>query len=496
MSETNLVRKTGIPAFAYSKQDTCPPRLLNLKIKRFEGRIVFSLDSSLTSDRDKPLITLLYEGDNIIPNQKSLHRVDISLQPESVSHIERNGNPSLRTLSLTLHAPCSVWYPRSDSNQEASPHTSLQELSALSDATEVHIVLDIKWMRHNDMTWLQSALEGSRQLKGIPISPEFSKLYQKAPKVLPSVENLVAGAPSFEDVVHDAPPSYTYPSNKRSRDSRWSSSRAQHRHIANAHSLARTSLTPDSPLPKRLFQDPTCVPSPTKRATSTVSSTSTVQVDVFQDVVRSEVVKLLPDLLRELFPTLLQDFLPRMLVRASPSPSPSPSLSPTPRPSQITNALTQHRRTPSHNHMAATALNLKAVINSYAETHLQKILTDTLNEASEQASELYNSASVELEDYISETKFDFTTLKDDHIADFDECCNQKLMAFKESLVDEIDGAEIQVKTHAEEVVFKACDNLNMMGNGVSCRCRCKCPCSGEHNHSKLEQGRRVMSLPL
>ncbi|CAG5181646.1 uncharacterized protein ALTATR162_LOCUS9788 [Alternaria atra] len=366
-------------------------------------------------------------------------------------------------------------------------------------ATEVRILFDTNWLGKYNLARLRSAVEGSRQLTGVPVIPQFTHLYQQADwsilnsiqdaksgaylpigdlrsEAVPSIEDAVAGAPPIEDAVHDAPPSYAHVSSKRSRN-------------------ARTSLTPDSPVPKRLLQDPTCVPSPTERATSVSSlsskfkpsSTATVQVDVFLDVVTSAVQKVLPDLLREQLPSILQDLLPGMLT----DPSPSPSLSPTPRSSQGANALTQHRRTPSHKPTPAAVI--RTVISTATKTHLQRFLTDALDQASEQVSELHNSASVEFEEHLDDTRLDFATLKEDHIAVFNDDCNEKLVEFKERLVEKKDEAEVEVKAHADEVVAKAWDRLNMVDKGW---CRRKCLAGAKDKQSKLEQGRRAMSLPL
>lgn len=207
-------------------------------------------------------------------------------------------------LLLALKAPCAVWYPRTMSTQTCSISTPSQELKTLAKATEVCILFDTSWLGRN-LARLRSALEGSLQLTGASITPDlnFTRSYQKADwsnfvveeetsRAVPSVEDgLVSGAPPpIEDAVGDAPPPYARLSSKRPRHSK--SSRLICRGIINnAHHPARTSLTPDSPSPKRvLFEYPTCPPSPTERATSilspsaksSASSTTTVQVDMFR----------------------------------------------------------------------------------------------------------------------------------------------------------------------------------------------------------------------
>jgi hypothetical protein len=514
----SLVRKEGVAALAYSANDVSVLWPCSLKILHSDAQFVVSLEHSYSIHGfdDKQLFTLRYEGDNLMPGKTSLGDVDISLPDGSLHDIARHGQPRLRTLSLTLKTPCSVWCPHSFGNGMSSLETSFHKLSTLARATDVRIVFDTNWLGKKNLARLRSAVEASRQLTGVPVIPQFARLYQQADwsivssiqgaksgphrptgdltsKAVPSIEDAVAGAPPFEDAIYDAPPSYAQVSNKRSRNSK-SSSRTQHQHIADAHRLARTSLTPDSPPPKRLLQDPTCVPSPTEHASSasspssksTPSSTATVQVDIFQDIVTSAVQKVLPDMLREQLPSILQDFLPGMLA----DPSPSPSLSPIPRSSQSADTLAQHRRT--LNKKPTPAAVIRTVISTATKTHLQKFLTDALDEAYEQVSELHNSASVEFEEHLDDTRLDFAMLKEDHIAAFNEDCNEKLVEFKERLVEGKDEAEVDVKAHADEVVVKAWDRLNMMDKRW---CSHQCPHSTKDKGSKLGETRRAISLP-
>jgi hypothetical protein len=514
----SLVRKEGVAALAYSANDVSVLWPCSLKILHSDAQFVVSLEHSYSIHGfdDKQLFTLRYEGDNLMPGKTSLGDVDISLPDGSLHDIARHGQPRLRTLSLTLKTPCSVWCPHSFGNGMSSLENSFHKLSTLARATDVRIVFDTNWLGKKNLARLRSAVEASRQLTGVLVIPQFARLYQQADwsilssiqgsksgphrptgdwtsKAVPSIEDAVAGAPRFEDAIYDAPPSYAQVSNKRSRHSK-SSSRTQHQHIADAHRLARTSLTPDSPPPKRLLQDPTCVPSPTEHASSgsspssksTPSSTATVQVDIFQDIVTSAVQKVLPDMLREQLPSILQDFLPGMFA----DPSPSPSLSPTPRSSQSADTLAQHHRT--LNKKPTPAAVIRTVISTATKTHLQKFLTDALDEAYEQVSELHNSASVEFEEHLDDTRLDFAMLKEDHIAAFNEDCNEKLVEFKERLVEGKDEAEVDVKAHADEVVVKAWDRLNMMDKRW---CSHQCPHSTKDKGSKLGETRRAISLP-
>jgi cell division septum initiation protein DivIVA len=198
-------------------------------------------------------------------------------------------------------------------------------------------------------------------------------------------------------------------------------------------------------------------------------------VDVFQDIVASAVEKVLPDMLRKELPSILQDMLPELFADLS-----SPSLPPTPRSSQIAKA---HTRTPGHKPTLAAVF--RAVISTHTETHLERIFTDAVD----QASELYNSADNEVNECLSDARLEFATLQEDHITAFNDDCNEKLTEFKERLVEDKD----EVEAHADEVVLRAYDRLNMVGNKMCCRC--KCHHGAKDKQSGLEQGRRAMSLP-
>jgi hypothetical protein len=498
----NLVRDKGVPAFVNDASVLWP---CTLKILHSNAQFVVSLEHTISTHSvdDEQLFTLRYEGDNLVPGKSSLKDIMNSHSNELLHNIARAGQPRFRTLSLMLKARCSVWYPHGFGNEVSSLHTHFHELLTLARATEVRILFDINWLGKDNLARLQSAVEGSRQLTGVPVIPRFTHLYQQADwcdldliqdaksgacaliedvasEAVPSIEYAVAKAP-FEDELHDAPPPYAHASSKRPRNSE-SSSWIQHRYIANAYSLARSSLTPDSPQPKRFLQDPTCAPSPTERASSLSSSTATVQVDVFQDIVTSAVKKVLPDMLRAQLPNILQDLLPSMLA----GPSPSPSLSPTPPSRQIANAPIQHPRTSSRKPTSASLF--RAVISNHTKTNLQSIFTDALD----RASELHNSAEVEFDEYLGDTRLEFATAKEDHLAAFDQDCDERLVEFKDRLAEKKEETEVEVGEHADKVVVKAWDRLNMLNmldKEVWCRCNCL-------HVATDKQRQRAMSLPF
>lgn len=203
-------------------------------------------------------------------------------------------------------------------------------------------------------------------------------------------------------------------------------------------------------------------------------------MDVFQDIVTSAVEKVLPDLLRAQLPELLREFL----AGAS-----SPSLSPKPRSLQITDTL---NHPPSHKPIPTPAAAFRAIISTHAETHIQRILTDAVD----RASELHDSAGVEFDEYLDDTRLEFAALKEDNIAAFNNECNDKLDKFKDRLLDEKDEAEIELEDRADKVVLKTLDRLGTVDNVVCCRCKCKCLDRAKDRQSEWEQGRRSRSLPL
>ncbi|KAI2484548.1 hypothetical protein Ptr902_03488 [Pyrenophora tritici-repentis] len=471
----NLVRNEGVPALAYSVNDASALWPCFLKILYSDTQFVVSLEYSISIHgiHEKQPFTLRYEGDNLMLGKTSLRDIAIPLPEGSLDVIARQGQPQLRTLLLSLKAPCSVWFPHSLVNEVYSRHTSIAEFLTLARATEVRILFDIKWLGKSNLARLQSVVEGSRQPTGVPAIPQFACLYQQVDwSVIDSIQDAKSRAclstedeavPSIEDALLDAPPSYAHVSGKRSRK-------------------ARSSSTPDSPPPKRLLQDPTCAPSPLERANSTASSTATVQVDLFQDIVTSAIEKVLPDLLRAQLPSILQDILPGMLT------GPSPSSSPTPRSTQIANTLTQHHRTTSHKPTPAAVV--RAVLSTYTKTHLQELFTDAV----EEASELHNSARNEFEDDLVDIRLEIATLKEDHIAAFNEECNEKLAELKERLAEDKEETEVAAKAYTDDIVLKTWDRLNMVEKGACCRC--KCLDNTKNKQGKLGQGRRAMSLPL
>ncbi|RMZ73684.1 hypothetical protein GMOD_00009432 [Pyrenophora seminiperda CCB06] len=466
----SILRNEGVPALAYPADDVSILQPYSLRILLSDAQFMLSLEHSILVPGldDKQTFTLRYEGDNIMPGKGSLGNVGDSLPHGSLDIIARHKQPQPRMLSLTLKSPCSVWYPHNLGNRVSSLDTCFHKLLTLAKATEIRILFDSKWATKQNLARLQGVVKGSRRLTGLPVLPQFARLYQQADwSILNSILDAkskppIIAPPPIENAVNDAPPPYAHVPSKRSRNT-------------------RSSLTPDSPLPKRLLLDAAArSPSPTDDAKSTISSTSTVEVDLFQDLVAAAVEKLLPDMLRAQLPSILQDVLPEML--ACPS-------SPSSWSSQRANTSPQQH----HDHKPLTttttlAHTIKQVISTHTKLHIRSLLTKTLDHAGE----LQDRASNEIDDRLDEARTSFAALKEDHMFEVNELCNEKLVEFREHLAEEKDRVEEAFEGHAEEVLCRTWDGLDAVKRAVCC----SCAKDKEKSEEWGQYGRRARSLPL
>ncbi|KAI8930709.1 hypothetical protein NX059_012318 [Plenodomus lindquistii] len=483
MGLVNLVRKSGVSALALASTDDIPcPCTLVLLYSQNGPQFTVLLTASIPIHgiRHKQSFVLRFDGDNLVPGKISLENTGIPVSTESLKSITRQGQPELRTLSLTLKAPCSVWYPRTLASEASTFNTSSQELVTLARTTKIRILFDTNWLGRYLPT-LQSISQRSSQLIGVPVSRHnvFSKSYLQAdhsllkfvkdanpaglsllegaaPDVVPSVEDAEPGVPVFDYAADDPPPSYA-PRMKRSIDTT---------------SSARGS-TPDLPLSKRLLQDP-----PSVRSIS-VSSDATVPVDLFQDAINSAVAKVLPDMLQDRIPLIVQSVLSKVFDGHSPSPSLSP-ISPS---RHIATAPIQPRPSPSHKPTPTTPVN--SIVKDMMKPYLQKFNADMMDEVLEQVSDLYGSASVDFQEELDDHRLAIGIIKEDHVADFERECAEMLTEHKERMAGMIEMAEEEVEEYVGKVASQLCAN-----------CKYKCLHSAKDKQSGLEQGQRANSSPL
>jgi hypothetical protein len=249
-----LVRKQGVPALAHPASDVSHPWPCTLRMLYVElgAQFTVSLESdvSIQGVDDKQLVALRFEGQNLVPHMGSLGRsVNFVLTPAMNSRLARPGGNQVCVLSLVLKTPGALWHPCTLSAGASSIDNLPHELSDLVRTTKVCIVFDSHWLGKN-LSQLQSAVEGSQQLAGIPVVPS-SKLAQSHQQALwsvyeiaESVESETAAAPPpIEDAQHDAPPAYEQESRKRTRHSKFQFGTAR-----LSLNPARSSHEPDSRL--------------------------------------------------------------------------------------------------------------------------------------------------------------------------------------------------------------------------------------------------------
>ncbi|KAF2820905.1 hypothetical protein CC86DRAFT_459470 [Ophiobolus disseminans] len=267
-----LVRKKSVPALAHPASDVSRPWPCTLKMLYVElgARLTVSLESgvSIQGVDDEQLVALRFKGQNLVPGKGSLSRpVNIVLAAVMSSRLAQQGGSQVYVLLLVLKTPGAVWHPRTLSAEASGIDNLPCELSILARTTE--------------------------------------RVFWSAYEVAKSVESETAAAPpSIEDAQDDAPPKYEDAQVPRKRHTR--------------------SLTPDSPLPKRvLLEDLKRSFSPTERATpssqgarSTTSSNVTVVADVWQKTITKGLDERLPERPSSLFRcrALLGRFVPLCLL--------------------------------------------------------------------------------------------------------------------------------------------------------------------------------------
>jgi hypothetical protein len=232
----------------------------------------------------------------------------------------------------------------------------------------------------------------------------------------------------------------------------------RHQLIADTHSPVHPSLKPDTPSPKRVFQD-------TSRAAST-SSTDTVPVDLFQEAVEAAVKKLIDTKYVEAAVEKHIDTIVAKYVEAAVA-------------KMLSDAL--------HKELASEPLVKRAVSDS-VKAHLGNTLDAKVEDALEQISEGLKSAEVKLEEMRDEIWHELETNTEDQLAAFNDSCNARIEEKSDEFKEFLEESQKGVEEHADAVVREVYDRIDTAAtstydHGVKVK------------QSKPEQTRRTMSLP-
>ena len=481
----NLVRRIGVPAFAYPAHDASTLWSCKLKIINRNTQFAISLEHPIDVDGEQQLITLRYEGDNLVPGRISLEDRDIGVSAAFLSKTTRQGNPKLRLLSLTLKKPCSVWYPKNNPKLDMS----FQTLLTLARATKVCIYFDSCWLGENTRKF-QKIVRSSEEFVGVPLISQFTNLYQEAdwqifnsiPAAEPgvcisskdsvsgailSIEDVGAEAPPFEDVVHDNPPPYPHDMlGKRSRPDSSFTPDAQGLKRAREHSCSS-------------LETELATPAPSLQAESTASSTATVPADLFQEAVTSAVEKVFSHMLKKELVQVVKQELPQVvaeLFRKTPADhSPSRCLSPASPCNRIPNALAHHDATHT----------LHPTLSTMIKEAVHKALDETLDETLDRH---HQSVTIGLDEYGDDLRIGLAASHEDHMVHCNDDLNEMKAEFKQYLVDSLDDFE----DFADEVVVTTENRLNKLGDTMGNQAFCG---RGDVLVAS-KQSRRATSLPV
>ena len=184
---THDVRKSGIPVLAYLECDAASPVSLSLILRFNEVRATASilLQSSFFVDGydDKQVFVLQYDADNLKPGKSALGPATILLPQHRLDEVAREGNPQIRTLSMTLKDVCCVWCQPSLEILKSKPGSGhevvFHRFANLAKATRLHILLDYNWLHRDHHAILHRLITRPEQLTGFPVWRHYSKQYRR-----------------------------------------------------------------------------------------------------------------------------------------------------------------------------------------------------------------------------------------------------------------------------------------------------------------------------
>lgn len=214
------IRKSGIPVLAYPDCDAAPLSLsLMFRFNEVRATASLLLQSSLFVDGhdDKQTFVLQYDADNLKPGKSSLGPATIPLPQHRLNEVSREGNPQIRTLSLTLKKECPVWCSPLTTLATPKPdhEAAFHQLANLAKATRLHILFDYNWLHRDHHVIFQRLVDHPEQLAGFPVWRHYSKQYRREDWSIFNTDNDNATTED-EAPVGEGPPVYAE-SSKRPR---------------------------------------------------------------------------------------------------------------------------------------------------------------------------------------------------------------------------------------------------------------------------------------
>jgi|SRR5690242_7895052 len=216
---TSKARKDGFPVFAYSSLDDQAPILSSLIFRTKPGhRATLSLKSAfnISGHNDARFILQIKPGD-LEPGQNSWTQAGISPPQERLDKLQRQGNPNIRTLCITLAQPCSAWYSASMTTTPLrGMHPAFDKLASLATASKLYLLFDMNWLGGNEKKEIFEEFIGHpHRFTACPVEEYYVKEYKH-------LDLALYDAPAYRDSTtdeEDPTPPYSGATVKRVRRS-------------------------------------------------------------------------------------------------------------------------------------------------------------------------------------------------------------------------------------------------------------------------------------
>lgn len=123
----------------------------------------------------------------------------------------------------------------------------------------------------------------------------------------------------------------------------------------------------------------------------------------------------------------------------------------------------------------------RTITSALTQTFAQDI-DRAFEHASEHASELYNSASIEIEEIVANARSDLAMISEDQKFGFNEYCSQQVDDFEQRVAEGKEEAEAEIR----DVFLTASENFDTAKQAAR----------ANYRQNALNNGRRAISLPL